>query len=66
MDKEFGMVKEEVRIVFTRLLHCNEDILCHEKFVQVLFNTQFSFQISDDDKVLPGVEGKIVVWVEEE
>merc|ERR1711887_464692 len=33
MDKEFGMVKEE---------------------------------ISDDDKVLPGVEGKIVVWVEEE
>ena len=24
------------------------------------------FQIADDDKLLPGVEGKIVVWVEEE
>lgn len=24
------------------------------------------FQITDDDKLLPGVEGKIVVWVEEE
>ena len=23
-------------------------------------------QIADDDKILPGVEGKIVVWVEEE
>merc|ERR1719384_938901 len=33
IDKEFGMVKEE---------------------------------IADDDKILPGVEGKIVVWVEEE
>merc|ERR1719382_86233 len=33
MDKEFGMVKEE---------------------------------IADDDQLLPGVEGKIVVWVEEE
>jgi len=33
MDKEFGMVKEE---------------------------------IAEDDKILPGVEGKIVVWVEEE
>merc|ERR1719343_31028 len=31
MDKEFGMVKEE---------------------------------IAEDDKILPGVEGKIVVWVE--
>ena len=26
----------------------------------------FCFQIADDDKILPGVEGKIVVWVEEE
>ena len=24
------------------------------------------FQIADDDQLLPGVEGKIVVWVEEE
>ena len=23
------------------------------------------FQIADDDQLLPGVEGKIVVWVEE-
>ena len=27
---------------------------------------RFCFQIADDDKILPGVEGKIVVWVEEE
>ena len=26
----------------------------------------FLFQIAEDDRILPGVEGKIVVWVEEE
>ena len=31
-----------------------------------IFHINFLFQIAEDDKILPGVEGKIVVWVEEE
>ena len=31
-----------------------------------LLTRTFLLQIAEDDKILPGVEGKIVVWVEEE
>ena len=36
MDKEFGMVKEEVRRILKKLLLRNQDILCLSKFVQAL------------------------------
>ena len=52
MDKEFGMVKEEVG-----------QMISPKKQDE---NKMFFFQIADDDQLLPGVEGKIVVWVEEE
>ena len=41
------------------LLHCSGD-------GKLSFKKLKSFQIGEDDKTLPGVEGKIVVWVEEE
>ena len=34
--------------------------------IGTFFTDLLCFQIADDDKILPGVEGKIVVWVEEE
>ena len=51
VDQEFGMVKEEVR-------NC---LKIMEKCTKIVF-----FQISSDDMVLPGSDGKIVAWVEED
>ena len=61
MDKEFGMVKEEVSKLFLRVtIEILSDVKCGD------FNRSHYFQIGEDEKVVPGVEGKIVVWVEEE
>ena len=81
MDKEFGMVKEEVRDregTMREFLKCDQ--VKHPAILPCKLITlgwtgletgnyhfkTFSFQIGEDDKTLPGVEGKIVVWVEEE
>ena len=76
MDKEFGMVKEEVRDkegtmresfkVLPRQTSSNLASLLHWTREEIIILQTFSFQIGEDDKTLPGVEGKIVVWVEEE
>ena len=46
------MVKEEVRFGFFIL--------------EIFFQLFFLFQISADDAVLPGADGKVVAWVEED
>ena len=53
VDQEFGMVKEEVK-TFKRLI----------VFVQMLM--EMYFQITSDDAILPGSDGKIVAWVDED
>ena len=51
VDQEFGMVKEEVRNYLKIMEKCTKNCI---------------FQISSDDMVLPGSDGKIVAWVEED
>ena len=94
MDKEFGMVKEEVRQEGgdRRKKECwlrkqiggrnhvaggmsqeeggrrqFKESRRWQEWGRMRGGSNFlMFQITDDDKLLPGVEGKIVVWVEEE
>ncbi len=57
VDQEFGMVKEEVSDFFVLNLNCLSTDYS---------NCVFSLQITQDDTILPGTDGKIVVWVDED
>lgn len=34
--------------------------------MRIAMNCMFTFQITNDDGVLPGADGKIVAWVDED
>ncbi len=54
VEQEFGMVKEEV----------SRD--CNNYWAAMTSMCMFFTQITQDDQILPGDDGKIVAWVEED